>query len=129
MTKPKINYDEMSDTLYVSFEPGTKATGIELNEHILLRIDKNKRRVVGLTFFEYSLLAQKTDVGPRSFPLTGLSELSDDLRQIVLDILLSPPVSDILSVSAFTPSIVETIPITLLQPLPLSTVRNATAST
>lgn len=129
MTKPKINYDETSDTLYVSFEPGTKATGIELNEHILLRIDKNKRRVVGLTFFEYSLLAQKTDVGPRSFPLTGLSELSDDLRQIVLDILLSPPVSDILSVSAFTPSIVETIPITLLQPLPLSTVRNATAST
>jgi uncharacterized protein YuzE len=129
MTKPKINYDEMSDTLYVSFEPGTKATGIELNEHILLRIDKNKRRVVGLTLFEYSLLAQKTDVGPRSFPLTGLSELSDDLRQIVLDILLSPPVSDILSVSAFTPSIVETIPITLLQPLPLSTVRNATAST
>jgi uncharacterized protein YuzE len=123
MTKPKINYDEMSDTLYVSFEPGTKATGIELNEHILLRIDKNKRRVVGLTFFEYSLLAQKTDVGPRSFPLTGLSELSDDLRQIVLDILLSPPVSDILSVSAFTPSIVETIPITLLQPLPLSTAR------
>ena len=129
MTKPKINYDEMSDTLYVSFEPGTKATGIELNEHILLRIDKNKRRVVGLTLFEYSLLAQKTDVGPRSFPLTGLSELSDDLRQIVLDILLSPPVSDILSVSAFTPSIVETIPITLLQPLPLFTVRNATAST
>lgn len=125
MTIPKINYDEMSDTLYVSFEPGTKATGIELNEHILLRIDKNKRKVVGLTFFEYSLLAQKTDVGPRSFPLTGLSELSDDLRQIVLDILLSPPVSDILSVSAFTPSIVETIPITLLQPLPLSTARNA----
>ncbi len=120
MTKPKFNYDEVSDTLYVSFEPGTKATGIELNEHILLRINKNKRKVIGLTFFEYSLLAQKTDIGPRSFPLTGLSELSDDLRQIVLDILLSPPVSNILSVSAFTPSIVETIPIMLLQPLPLS---------
>ena len=120
MTKPKFNYDEMSDTLYVSFEPGMKATGIELNDHILLRINKNKRKVVGLTFLEYSLLAQKTDVGPRSFPLTGLSKLSDDLRKIVLDILLSPPVSDILSLSAFTPSIVETIPITLLQPLPFS---------
>jgi uncharacterized protein YuzE len=120
MEKPNFNYDEISDTLYVSFEPETKATGIELNDHILLRINKNKRRVVGLTFFEYSLLAQKTDLGPRSFPLTGLSELSGDLRQIVLDILLSPPVSDILSVSAFTPSIVETIPITFLQPLPLS---------
>ncbi len=121
MTKPKFNYDEISDTLYVSFEPGMKATGIELNDHILLRINKNERKVVGLTFLEYSLLAQKTDVGPRSFPLTGLSELSDDLRKIVLDILLSPPVSNILSLSAFTPSIVETIPITLLQPLPVST--------
>jgi len=120
MEKPRINYDEMSDTLYVSFEPGTKATGIELNEHILLRINKNKRKVVGLTFFEYSLLAQKTDLGPRSFPLTGLSELSGDLRQIVLNILLTPPVSDIISVSAFTPSIAETIPITSLQPLSLS---------
>ena len=120
MEKPKINYDEMSDTLYVSFEPGTKATGIELNEHILLRINKNKRKAVGLTFFEYSLLAQKTDLGPRSFPLTGLSGLSGDLRQIVLNILLTPPVSDMLSVSAFTPSVVETIPITLLRPLTLS---------
>ena len=120
MEKIDINYDEMSDTVYVSFEPGTKATGIELNEHILLRINKKKRNAVGLTFFEYSLLAQKTELGPRSFALTGLSELSGDLRRIVLDILLSPPVSDILSVSAFTPSMVETIPITFLQPLPLS---------
>jgi len=120
MTQPKFNYDEISDTLYVSFEPGTKATGIELNEHILLRINKDKRKVIGLTFLEYSLLAQKTDVGPRSFPLTGLSKLSDELRQIVLDMLLSPPVSDILSLSAFTPSIIESIPITFLQPMPLS---------
>ena len=57
MEKPKINYDEMSDTLYVSFEPGTKATGIELNEHILLRINKDRRKAIGLTLFEYSLLA------------------------------------------------------------------------
>ena len=118
MVKPKFNYDEISDTLYVSFEPGMKATGIELNDHILLRINKNERKAIGLTFLEYSLLAQKTDVGPRSFPLAGLGELSDDLRKIVLDILLRPPVSDILSLSAFTPSILETIPITLLLPLP-----------
>ena len=116
MENPRISYDEMSDTFYVSFEPGTKATGIELNEHILLRINRSKRKAVGLTFFEYSLLAQKTELGPRSFPLTGLSQLSGDLRQIVLDILLTPPVSNILSVSAFTPSVAETIPITLLQP-------------
>ena len=79
MTKPIFNYDEMSDTLYVSFAPGEKATGIELSDHILLRINKRERRVIGLTFLDYSLLAQKTKVGPHSFPLTGLAELSDEL--------------------------------------------------
>jgi uncharacterized protein YuzE len=117
MSKPIFNYDEMSDTLYVSFSPGEKATGIELNDHILLRINKNERRAIGLTFLDYSLLAQKTEVGPRSFPLTGLAELSDELREMVLEILQQPPVSEILSLSGYTPSILETIPITSLQPV------------
>ena len=34
MTLPTTNYDEISDTLYMSFIPDQKATGIELNEHI-----------------------------------------------------------------------------------------------
>ncbi len=114
MTKPVFNYDEISDTLYISFEPGEKATGIELNDNILLRINKEDRRAVGLTFLDYSLLAQKTDMGHRSFPLTGLAELSGELRGLVLEILLSPPVNNILSISAYTPSIMETIPITSL---------------
>jgi len=116
--KPNFNYDELSDTMYISFEPGDKATGIELNEHILLRIDKNKRKAIGLTMFEYSLLAQKTEIGPRSFPITGLSKLSDELKEIVTDILLSQPVKNILSLSNYTPSITENIPITLLRPVP-----------
>ncbi len=119
MGKPIFNYDEMSDTLYVSFCPGEKATGIELNDHILLRINKDERTAIGMTFFEYSLLAQKTEIGPRSFPLTGLAQLSNDLREIVLDILLRPPVSDILTLSTYTPSFIETVPITSLQPVPV----------
>jgi uncharacterized protein YuzE len=119
-TKPIYNYDEPSDTLYVSFAPGENATGIELNDHILLRINKNERRAVGLTFFEYSFLAQKTEVGLRSFPLTGLAELSDELRETVLEILLRPPVSDILFLSTYTPSIAETVPITLLRPVEIA---------
>ena len=118
MSEPIFNYDELSDSLYVSFEPGETATGIELNEHILLRINKQERRAIGLTFFEYSILAQRTEVGPRSFPLTGLAELSNELRAIVLEILLRPPVSEILLLSAYTPSMIETIPITSLQPVP-----------
>jgi uncharacterized protein YuzE len=115
MDKPTFNYDQTSDTLYVSFAPGEMATGIELNEHILLRINKNKRQAVGLTFFDYSLLAQKTELGPRSFPLTGLAELSGELRALVIEILRQPPVNEILSVSAYTPSFLETIPITSVQ--------------
>jgi len=117
MTKPIYNYDELSDTLYVSFAPGETATGIELNDHILLRINKTERRAIGLTFFEYSFLAQKTDVGLRSFPLTGLAKLSDELREMVLDILRYPPVSDIFLLSTYTPSIAEAIPIILLRPI------------
>ena len=119
MGEPIFNYDEMSDTLYISFHPGQEATGIELNDHILLRIDKSERRAIGLTLFEYSLLAQKTKVGPRSFPIAGLAQLSNELQRVVLDILLCPPLSDILTLSTYTPSFVETVPITSLRPIPI----------
>lgn len=117
MSEPAFTYDEASDTLYISFAPGDVATGIELTDHMLLRVNKKERRAIGLTLLDYSILAQTTDMGPRSFPLTGLDELSDDLRKMVLEILLHPPVHDILSLSAYTPSLAETIPIVSLQPL------------
>lgn len=117
MIEPTVNYDAESDTLYVAFEPGESATGIELNEHILLRLDKSKTRAVGLTLFEYSVLAQRTELGPRSFPLTGLEELSPSLHERILELLQQPPVSDFLTLSAYTPSSAECIPIASLQPL------------
>ena len=117
MSQCVFTYDEASDTLYIAFAPGETATGIELTEHILLRVNKRERRAIGLTLFDYSILAQTTDIGPRSFPLTGLDQLSADLRAMVLDILLHPPVRDILALSAYTPSLAETIPIISLQPL------------
>src|SRR3989337_2802343 len=114
MTQPRTNYDETSDTLYVSFIPEAKATGIELSDHILLRIDKENRKAIGITFLDYSILVQKADFGPRSFPLTGLTKLSDETREIVMGILEKPPVKEILSLSTYTPSFSEAIPITLL---------------
>jgi uncharacterized protein YuzE len=117
MTEPVLSYDEVSDTLYISFAPVEAATGIELTDHILLRVHKRERRAIGLTLFDYSLIAQTTEIGPRSFPLTGLDQLSPELRAMVLDMLLQPPVRDILSLSAYTPSPGEAIPIISLQPL------------
>ena len=73
MTQPIFNYDEISDTLYISFAPSEQATGIELTPHILLRLNIQERKAIGLTFLEYSLLVQKTDMGPPKFSADRLN--------------------------------------------------------
>lgn len=115
MTEPIFKYDEVADTLYITFVPGKKATGIALNDQVLLRVDKHARQAVGVTIFDYSYLAQPTEMGVRSLPLTGLAELSDELRELALEILQKSPVKEILLISTYSPSITETVPITLLQ--------------
>ena len=116
MSEPTFKYDELSDTLYVSFAPGEQATGIELNEHMLLRVNKAERRAVGLTLFDYSVLSQPAELGLRNLPLTGLDDLSPELRELVIEVLRQPPVRDILLLSTYAPSAVEAIPISSLQP-------------
>jgi uncharacterized protein YuzE len=117
MGSPTFRYDEPSDTLHVAFAPGRSGTGLELNENILLRVDRAGRAAVGLTVFNYSLLAQRTEMGPRSFALTGLAELPADLRELALSLLLSEPVSEFLTVSAYSPAANpgDFVPITSLQ--------------
>jgi len=115
MNEPVFKYDESSDTMYVSFVEGEFGSGIELNEHILLRVNLQERRAVGLTLFDYSILAQPTEIGFRSLRLNGLEELPDEAREMVIEILHSSPVCEVLSLSAYTPSTIETIPITSLQ--------------
>lgn len=109
MREAVFNYDEISDTLTISFFPGESATGIELNDNILLRINKQQQYAVSLSIFNYSILAQKTETGLRSLPLTGLQELSAALRETVLAILLKKPLSDLLAVSTYTPSLSERV--------------------
>ena len=119
MKKPNIKYDEISDTLTISFEPNVMATGVELTDHILLRLHKSDRTAISLAFFDYSIIAQTTDVGMHHFPLTGLTKLSNELRDIVIEILQSEPVSQFIHLSAYTPSITEIIPIISLQAIPV----------
>lgn len=117
MEAPSIHYDEPSDTLHIAFMRGSGATGLELNENILLRVDKRARTAVGLTVFNYSLVAQRTEMGPRSYALTGLAELSAEMRTLALDLLLSKPVSDFLAISAYSSMSNPTalVPITSVQ--------------
>jgi hypothetical protein len=80
-----------------------------------LRVNKAERRAIGLTIFDYSVLAQPTELGLRSLPLDGLNDLSPELRELALEILQTSPVQEILSLLAYTPSAVDAIPIASLK--------------
>ncbi|HYH81607.1 MAG TPA: DUF2283 domain-containing protein [Longimicrobium sp.] len=114
MAEPKILYDEPADTLYIAFCPGERATGLSLSEHILLRVDKRNRRAIGITLLDFSILTDQSEIGPRSFPLSGLDDLTPESRELAMELLHSPPVSDFLTVSAYSPAGTEVIPIAVL---------------
>jgi uncharacterized protein YuzE len=122
-TEPTYFYDKEVDVLYISFSPGEKATtAVELNDNILLRFNRAEKRAIGLTLMDFSVLVQLTNLGPRSFPLSGLSDLEPEWQETVIDIITRPPVSQILKVSVYTPSLSETVPIALVEtpPIPLA---------
>lgn len=121
--KPIYDYDSEVDVLYISFSPGEKATAaVELNDNILLRFNRTEKRAIGLTLMDFSVLVQLTNLGPRSFPLTSLSELEPDWQEMIIEIITKPPVSQILKLSAYTPHLTETIPIALVENPPISLV-------
>jgi len=121
--KANYFYDKEADVLYISFSPGEKATAaVELNDNILLRFNRKEKRAIGLTLMDFSVLVQLTNLGPRSFPLNGLSELEQDWQDTVIEIITKPPVAQILNVSVYTPSLGESIPIALVEKLPPSLV-------
>jgi hypothetical protein len=71
---------------------------------------------------DFSVLVQLTELGPRSFPLGGLNELEPEWQETVIDIITQPPVSQILKVSVYTPSLTDTVPVALVErpPIPLA---------
>jgi uncharacterized protein YuzE len=121
--KPTYSYDKEADVLYISFSPGEKAaTAVELNDNMLLRFNRVEKRAIGLTLMDFSVLVQLTELGPRSFPLSGLNELEPDWQETVIDIITKPPVSQVLKVSVYTPSLTEAVPVALVErpPVPLA---------
>ena len=118
---PTYSYDKEADVLYISFVPGEQPTAaVELNDNILLRFNLIKKYAVGLTLMDFSVLIQMTQLGPRSFPLSGLKDLEPEWHETVIEIITKPPVSQILHVSSYTPSMAEAIPITSVEKPPMS---------
>ncbi len=118
---PTYSYDKEADVLYVSFSPGEKATAaVELNDNILLRFNRDEKRAVGLTLMDFSVLIQLTNLGPRSFPLHGLKELEPEWKEMVIELIMKPPVNQILKISNYTPSLSEAMPITSVERPPIA---------
>jgi hypothetical protein len=69
---------------------------------------------------DFSVLIQLTNLGPRSFPFSGLQELEPEWQELVIELITKPPVSQILKVSTYTPSLAEIIPITYVEKPPIS---------
>jgi hypothetical protein len=101
----RFDYDREGDVLDVYFGDKRRAWTIELTENITVGIDRQAETVLSLSFLDFSRLARPTASGPRSFPVTGLAELPDGERKLVLRLITSPPVTRWLDVST-----VETLP-------------------
>ena len=67
-------------------------------------------------------MVQITQLGPRSFPLSGLQDLEPEWLETVIEIITKPPVNQILHVSSYMPSMAEAIPIISVEKPPLPAV-------
>ncbi len=93
MRPVRITYDPEGDILYVTFGHPTAATGYQLSDQILLRVDPQTQRAAGLTIFNFSFHAQSVE----KICLPGI-EGDSQVKSYLLQILTSPPVAHFLRV-------------------------------
>ncbi|MDI6794373.1 MAG: DUF2283 domain-containing protein [bacterium] len=103
MSKVKYHYDQEADVLYVSFGHSEHATGVELAENILLRLDTGKlsgmpAKAIGLTFISFKHLMTHHQDKPLTISIDSLHNLPQDLWQATMAVITSSPVSDFLNV-------------------------------
>jgi hypothetical protein len=115
----RLVYNENDDILDIFFGESQSATAIELTDHILLRLNLADRRAIGLTLLHFSILTERTEYGPRSFPLDNLMELPEDLRELVVLLLTTAPVNKFLKISFFQESPSRRVPLTYVDPYSL----------
>ena len=112
----RLVYNEDDDMLDIFFGENEPATGIELTDHILLRINRTTGRAVSLTIRHFSILTERTEYGPRSFPLENLDEMPDDLRELTIRIVTTTPVNQFLKLSHFQASPTQRVALTYVEP-------------
>ncbi|MFH1909107.1 MAG: DUF2283 domain-containing protein [Chloroflexota bacterium] len=117
-TPVRLVYDPEADILEIFFGENEPATGIELTDYIILRLNKQTRQALSLLLLHFSILTEDTEYGPRSYPLNKLDELSEDLQELVLHVITSMPVSQFLKLSYFQASPTKRIPFTYVESQP-----------
>lgn len=110
-----LAYDEEGDALDIFFNENEPATGVELTDHILLRLNQKTARAVSLTINHFSILPEQTEYGPRSFALESLAELPEDLRELTLRLLMKAPVNRFLKISNFQMTPSQRVPLTYVE--------------
>jgi len=113
----RLVYDENEDILDIFFGENKPATGVELTDHILLRLELTTGSVVSLTLLHFSILTEQTEYGPRSYPLDKLEEMPDSMRELVIRALTTIPVNQFLKISHFQESPTKRVPFTYVEPL------------
>jgi hypothetical protein len=113
--KIRLVYDETTDMMDIFFGENIAATGIELTEHILLRLARATGRAVSLTLLHFSILTEQTEYGPRSYPLDTLEDLPEDLRESVLLALKTAPVNQFLKLCHFQEAPTKQIPLAYVE--------------
>ncbi len=111
-TPVRLVYDPEADMLEIFFGTNEPATGVELTDHIVLRLNLQTKRAVSLLLMVFSILTERTEYGPRSYPLTTLHTLPGEVRAVVLQVVTSMPVKQFLKVSHFQVSRTESVPLT-----------------
>ncbi len=97
----ECDYIEEADILEIFFERGAATSTVEITDYITLRFRLEEKKAMSLILDNVSYLVEPTEIGPRSFRLK-LDRISSKLRQTVIEIITSPPVSQFLKMSSYT---------------------------
>lgn len=112
----RLVYDQEGDLLDIFFDENEPASGIELTDNLLLRLNRKTGRAVSLTILHFSILAEQTEYGPRSYPLENVEQLPDELRELVLRLITTSPVNHFLKLSHFQASPTKCVLFTYVEP-------------
>ncbi|MBX3050267.1 MAG: DUF2283 domain-containing protein [Caldilineaceae bacterium] len=117
-TPVRLVYDPEADILEIFFGENGPATGIELTDQMVLRIDQKQKRALSLMFLHFSILSEQTEYGPRSFAIDTLERLPEELRELVFRLLTTLPVRQFLKLSQFQLSPHEQRPLAYVESQP-----------